>query len=100
MALPFSTPPEMGARGGVGLGGGGGGGSPAILTLVGPATTPVPVPGPAATGAAAFESDWPSTVVTPRLTGWLLLAFADTSFGTSSVRDTSAINSLRTSTFC
>ena len=45
VAFPFSTPPEIGARGGVGFGGGGGGSS-AIFTCVGPATIPVPVPGP------------------------------------------------------
>ena len=99
IALPLSTPPEIGALGGVGLGGGGGGSS-AMFTLVGPATRPVPVPGPEAIGAAALESLVPTTVVTPRLTGGMLLALADTSLGTSSVRETSAISSFRTSTFC
>src|SRR6185295_9146766 len=101
IALPLSTPPEIGALGGVGVAfGGGGGGSSAMFTLVGPATSPVPVPGPDAMGAAALESLDPTTVVTPRLTGGMLLALAETSFGTSSVLSTLAINSLRTSTFC
>src|SRR5882724_9539020 len=89
IALPLSTPPEIGARGGAG---GGGGGSSAICTWVGPATIPVPVPGPAI-GAAALDDSVPMTVVTPRLTGGISLAFADTSLGTSSVRLTSAISS-------
>src|SRR4029453_3176529 len=95
MALPFSTTPEIGARGALTSGGGG---SSAILTFVGAATT-VPTPGPAGIGAAAFESLVPTTVVTPLRTGGTSLALADTSFGTSSVRVTSAISSLRTSTF-
>ena len=70
-----------------------------MFTLVGPATMPVPVPGPAM-GAAAFDDSEPTTVVTPRLTGGISLAFADTSLGTSSVRVTSAISSFLTSTFC
>ena len=100
IALPLSTPPEIGALGGVGLGGGGGGGSSAIFTLVGPATSPVPVPGPEAIGAAAFESELPTTVVTPRLTGGMLLAFADTSFGTSSVLLTSDIRIIKERHVC
>src|SRR5262249_27475526 len=47
MAFPFSTPPEIGARGGAG---GGGGGASETSTLVG--ATTVPVPDPAAIGAA------------------------------------------------
>src|SRR5207244_7429045 len=83
-----------------GAGGGGGGGS-SERTFVGPTgPVPVPVPGPAATGAAAFDDSVPTIVWTPRLTGGISLAFADTSLGTSSVLVTSAINSLRTSTFC
>src|SRR5205814_10102619 len=99
IAFPLSTPPEMGALGGVGFGSGGGGGSSAMLTFVGP-TGPTPVPGPAATGAAAFDDSLPITVVTPHLTGGISLAFADTSLGTTRDSETSAINALRTSTFC
>src|SRR6185295_13857015 len=98
IALPLRTPPEMGARGGVGLTSGGGGSS-AIVTLVGAVVT-VPLPGPAGIGAAALESLLPSTVVTPRLTGGTSLAFAEISFGGTRLSATSAISSLRTSTFC
>src|SRR6185295_13819317 len=98
MALPFRTPPEMGARGGVGLGASGGGGS-ATSTLAGAATT-LPAPGPAGIGACALESLLPITVVTPRLTGGTSLALAEISFGGSRLSSTLATNSLRTSTFC
>src|SRR4030095_9864604 len=98
MALPFRTPPEIGARGGVGFASGGGGSS-AIATLVGPVVT-VPVPGPAGNGADVLLFSVPNTVVTPRRTGGTSLAFADTSLGTNSVRSTLAMSSFRTSTFC
>src|SRR6185503_21143700 len=99
IAFPLSTPPEIGARGGVGFGSGGGGASP-MSTWVGPVgAVPKPVPGPAATGAAAFDDSLPRTVVTPRRTGGMSLALAETSFGATRVSVTSAINSLRTSTF-
>src|SRR6185369_5267896 len=99
MALPLRTPPEIGARGGVGFGASGGGGSSAILTLGGAPTT-LPEPGPAGIGAEALESLLPTTVVTPRLTGGTSLALAEISFGGSRLSATSATSSLRTSTFC
>src|SRR5256885_10722571 len=74
IALPLSTPPEIGARGGVGFASGGGGSSP-MSTLAGVGTT-LPPPGPAGIGAAAFESLEPTTVVTTRRTGGTSLAFA------------------------
>src|ERR1044072_7527319 len=80
MALPFSTPPEIGARGGVGVEAGGGGGSPPMSIFAGAVTT-VPAPGPAGMGAAAFESELPSTVVTPRRTDGTSLALAAVYFG-------------------
>src|SRR5689334_5073262 len=92
MALPFSTPPEIGARGGAGVAAGGGGGSSAMLTFAGAVVT-VPLPGPAGIGAAAFESDVPSTVVTPRRTGGTSLALAEISFGGSRLSSTLATSS-------
>src|SRR5687767_13493704 len=96
MALPLRTPPETGARG-VGFGSGGGGSS-AMATFAGPVTT-VPAPGPDGSAAVESELEVPTTVMRPERTGGTSLAFAETSFGTSSVRVTSAISSLRTSTF-
>src|SRR5687768_2908642 len=80
IALPFRTPPEIGARG-FGFSSGGGGGSSAIFT--GAWVTTVPVPGPEGMATAAFESEDPKTVVTPRRTGGTSLALAETSFGTN-----------------
>ena len=98
IAFPLSTPPEIGALGGVGL---------LVVAAVRPQCQPwwaghksSSGSRTAAIGAAAFESLVPTTVVTPRLTGGMSLAFAEISLGTSSVRETSAISSLRTSTFC
>src|SRR5258708_6678997 len=56
MALPFKTPPEIGACG-VGFGvGGGGGGASVVSTLTGwPVPMPPVPPVPGAIGTAAFE---------------------------------------------
>src|SRR5882762_7717588 len=88
IAFPLSTPPEIGALGGVGFGSGGGGGSSAMFTLVGP-VSPVPAPAPDGIGATALDDSVPMTVVTPRLTGGISLAFADTSLGATRVSETS-----------
>src|SRR5688572_5040533 len=99
MALPLSTPPEIGAVRGVGLGAAGGGGSSAILIFAGADTT-VPAPGPAGIGALALESLLPITVVTPRRTGGTSLALAEISLGGRRLSSTLATSSLRISTFC
>src|SRR5262252_890495 len=100
MALPFNTPPEIGACG-VGLGvGAGGGGASSIFTVAGALST-MPVPAPGADGAAALEFAHVGqiTVCTLFLTGGMSLALVPKSFGTRSARDTSAIACWRTSTF-
>src|SRR6266404_2768387 len=73
IALPLSTPPEIGACG-VGLGGGGGGSS-AITTFAGPLEMIWPVAAPGAIGATAFELPLPTIVTTPLRTGGTSLAF-------------------------
>src|SRR5262249_40271424 len=97
IAWPFRTPPEIGARGGVGVAAGGG--SSAIWTLAVVVVT-APEPGPAGMGACALELEPPRTVVTLLLTGGTSLALAEISFGGNLLSATSATNSLRTSTFC
>ena len=94
-ALPFITPPEIGACG-VGLAAGGGGSS-LTSTFVGAEMMLPVVPG--AIGATAFVLAVPTMVTTPLRTGGTSLALAETVLGTRSARLTSAINSLRTSTF-
>ena len=75
IALPLSTPPEIGARG-VGL--------PQVAAVScnfhfgGPAYDSART-GSDGIGAAAFESAVPITVVTPRRTGGTSLALAETS---------------------
>ena len=92
LALPFKTPPEMGACG-VGFGvAAGGGGASSIFTAAGSLETK-PVPAPGAAGAAAFEFPQVGqiTVCTLFRTGGISLALVPKSFGTKSARDTSAI---------
>ena len=59
-AFPFKTPPEIGARGGVGFASGGGGSS-GIVTFAGAATT-FPAPGPDGIAFAAVTFSDPILV--------------------------------------
>src|ERR671939_128804 len=83
MALPLSTPPEMGAvgLGGEGLGAGGGSSMSTVAGPVGAVPPPVPRDGPDGPVDATSTLLPPSTTEPLSGTGGTVLALVETSFG-------------------